>query len=320
MSEIELPRHEEDVKKYLETLNTSQLMMEVMDPWGIGIASSHGDIIRKQLEERRHENLENVQRIGGMLMGNHCASKEEEKFANYHAFRKRMIDRIGKTAYNLDADLSHYKRLLDDEQARMKNEKTPYLSGENLNLKLCVPAKENMMIFTGLKMTDRGVRKVAKRVAHYKSAPAEGLEDPKAIRDYVRNVASINDWAKIRLVLMGDESRRERQMGRANIVMRQLDQPHLEYKEKPYPHHKVDIRNTLLEYSPQDPVSFQVLGIYSFLDDLFGETCHPIYEQRFANKMYLPGGRIYELTKDEIRIYNTLAEKALGFMAGQSSA
>jgi hypothetical protein len=96
----------------------------------------------------------------------------------------------------------------------------------------------------------------------------------------------------------------------------------LQLKEVPYSHYNTVIKNSMNEYSPQDPVSFQVMGLYGFFEDLFGESCHTIYETRFKNKMYIPGGKgkFYEFGKKEQARYEMLVQRALDYLGVQFSS
>jgi hypothetical protein len=313
-----------DVRRYLETLDSSQLYMEVMNPWDRGdivVNPENRAFIEGELNAREMRDLKTLKALRGMVL---CDQKNKTKiqtFKNYHDFRETMVDMLQKR-HSLDLDFGKYREMLQEEDIRMKREKLPNLSREDQNIVFCQPAS-GMLVFTGIKQKKRALEKIGKKIVYAEKQIEEELKfpDEKTARDYIRGFARISDIARMRVVLT-DPGTRDIFMARIYKMLKRLGKGDLKPQKIPYSHYNAVIRSSLEEYSPQDPISLQVMGLYGFFEDLFGESCHPIYEARFKNKMYIPGGegKVYVFSKDEQRRYETWIQRALDYLMGMSTS
>jgi len=312
-----------DVRRYLETLDSSQLYVEAMNPWNRKEVASpeNRPFIKSELNARERQNLKNLKALRGMVLCNEKNKTSIRDFTNYHDFRESMVDMLQKR-HGLDLDFGKYREMLQEEDGRMKREKHPNLSREDQNIVFCQPAS-GILVFTGLKQTARAVEKIGKKIVYAEKQIEKELKfpDEKTARDYIRGFARISDIARMRVVLTDPDKRNIFMVGIYKMLKR-LETDGLKSKNIPYPHYNAVIRSSLEEYSPQDPVSFQVMGLYGFFEDLFGESCHPIYEARFKNRMYIPGGggKVYVFSKDEQRRYEALVQRAMNYLMGMPAS
>lgn len=291
-----------DVENYIKTLNTSQIYIEIMDPWEMeALTPDYKEFIKDQLSDRENLNLQNLENLTYRFLGQfHVKKKKDPKtFKNYCEFREHTTKRFdnpkNKSLLALEGiDLNDCKRITKDESMRKGTEKKPALSKENLNINFYDRPDKGFLLFTGLKTMERALEKCAKRlVAAEQELKEINFPDMKTSRYITRyhtvNLARIQDIARMRFVLTEGLASGS-QLG---IIFKALKtegfftgNPHEELRKEPYNHYAFHFESP--EYSPQDDVSLKIMGIPGFFKDLFGERSHPIYEARYSDKVRLP--------------------------------
>ncbi len=311
----------ENVEGYIKTLNSSQIYLETMGPWEEVVITpeEYGDFIRKELSERKKKNLEHLEWITNFFMGKLHLGKAEktQTFENYNMFRAAMFEELKRMpGMELEVDLSHYEKNLKDIDNRMKNEKKPYLSKENVRITVHdFSGEKGLLLFTGLKKEDRAIYKIAKNLVFAEKEAKEKKLNGKERRDFLRNRASIDDMTRMRIVIFAPlkSGKYLKPLFRTLKNNFNVTNPHEGYKNEPYPRYKFVLKPPWEEYIPCDNISLHLLGIRGFFEDLFGDSAHPIYRRRFYNKLYTENG-VYEFSKEEMKKIEQLAGNAFEFL------
>ncbi|MCD6590498.1 MAG: hypothetical protein J7K72_00840 [Candidatus Aenigmarchaeota archaeon] len=281
-----------DVSGLLEMSNTSEIYFEVIDPYNLNRLEfpKHKDIVKKRLDELREQNIKILGQITKNFTEEFCKKRKinERYFENYHDFKSTMfhekIKQLGLNEHKRKA----WERALRDEERRMRREKYPHLSRNNIYIKLHEPEGLDLMLFTGLKTQRSAIEKIVRKfifnkyIVENKDEYADIGEEEKT--EIVRNSSYLNDIARMKIIFLREIEKCDKDVKHVLNFFNQagknlgFDIYISETKSVPWQYHKLVLEKKQEE--PADRISVHIVGLDGFMKDLFGRKCHEIYEVR----------------------------------------
>lgn len=326
----------EAVKNYIETLNTSQILLEATGFFEPRFPlKDFKDLMIEEMLERKEQNEqflnENLAKpIIGAFKGNNCTIVTKEMITNELMHRESLIKSLEHSM--VEPSLIHKaKQNVAEERKRFEKAKKNILKKESGTI--YVPEGGGLVLYCRSKNPERALEKIVKRIILFdnKLANAKGYSDETSRRNYIRSEVPINDVAGLRMVLKDrdviyDDVKKIMAVIKRWEGLYQISgfpDPENPDKERPFkidkksgfPIYRMVLEPQLAEYSPRDRISFQAMNAESSYKSSFGEKGHPIFEIRNKYKVY-EGENEYELKGKDIKRYDEMVDRAMRFFGG----